>query len=826
VSERWNDSASGLRPLSAFLVVAFVLALIGARALWLVARDQPGATVAERVEHSLQVERDLPPAWTLVDADGRPLALSQVRLDLILSPNALWQAHTPARLAERLSAVLGGKPSADELLARMLPDAEGGVVRVRNARTLAPLSLGDEEARKVGAWIAAASQGPDGGPRALDGMHLERGQRGWELCWEPAKVLSESARALHLPAKKSSPRAWSRFLADGLARCLLGDDAIEPGPAANDGELRVQREAVWRALMPSTWTRAVVDFDASRAADLAQLFEDEHVTQWQMRIERDRKRSYPAGQGSLLGFWGFVSETSARRSALRELGFDRGSLGSEQDLARCEASLSADQHRTFEKLRREGLARTHALAGLELACDRLLADPRWDFLRREPASFSYLQQHAVALRQGTGGLRSYYLESSEASPAPLVVTTLDSLLQRFVDEELARLVSQHEAALAQAIVVDVATGDVLAGAARSPYELSGWAPVFHQFLPGSTFKVPVMAIALEEGAVEPGTPIDIGNGKEFRLPGRLIREAELSNQSGVISAALCLAHSVNAGLVQIGLRVPAEALRARLRSLHYSEPPDSGLGGERPGWLPPLPWKPTWEHASVSFGYETMVTLWQHAAALTAIVRGGEWKPLRLLAAVEQDGRRFDLPYAEAERVFSEQTCEQVRDMMHLGATLGTGKTVVGPERAERFGMGSKTGTAERTGSEVCAHVELQHMQAHMRAGTGCPRSCRAGLDQIARPHTGACMALSMALFGRRTSDGRELFALVVVDEPRRKARYGSDTAGPAAVRILEEALGLTARGVPRAVERVCGFRKGATPPAPTSEQPWAEVEP
>jgi cell division protein FtsI/penicillin-binding protein 2 len=821
------DSASGLRPLSAFLVVAAVLALIGGRALWLVARNKPGATVAERVEHSLQVERDLPPAWTLVDVEGRQLALSEVRLDLILSPNALWQAHTPLHLAQRLSAALGGKPSPDELLARLLPDAEGGVVRVRNARTLAPLALGDEEARRVAGWIAAASFAPDGSPRALQGLHLARGKRGWELCWEPALVLSESARALHLPAaKKASPRAWSRFLADGLARCLLAEDAIEPGPAADDRELRVQRDAVWRALMPSTWARAVVDFDASRAADLAQLFEDEHVTSWQMRIERDRKRSYPAGQGSLLGFWGFVDRAEARRNALRSIGFDRASLADARGLELCEASLSADQRRTFDRLRGEELSRTHALAGLELACDRLLADPQWDFLRREPASFSYLQQHAVALRKGTGGLRSYYLGSSEASPAPLVVTTLDSMLQRFVDEELARVVAQHDAALAQAIVIDVATGDVLAGAARSPYAMSSWAPVFHQFLPGSTYKVPVMAIALETGAVEPETQIDVGDGNGFHLPGRVIAEAELSKQTGILSAALCLAHSVNAGLVQIGLKVPAETLRGKLRELHYSEKLDSGLGGERAGSLPKLPWKPAWSHASVSFGYETMVTLWQHAAGLAAIVRGGEWRPLRLLAAVEQDGRRYELPRAEPERVFSAETCAQVRSMMQLGATLGTGKTVIGPERVERFGMGSKTGTAERTLGEVCAHVELEHMQAHLRAGTGCPSACKRDLDQIARPHTGKCKTLSMAIFGRRPSDGREIFALVVVDEPRKKSRYGSDTAGPAAVRILEEALGLTARGVPRQVERLAGFRVGPPPPAPTSEQPWAEIEP
>jgi cell division protein FtsI/penicillin-binding protein 2 len=295
----------------------------------------------------------------------------------------------------------------------------------------------------------------------------------------------------------------------------------------------------------------------------------------------------------------------------------------------------------------------------------------------------------------------------------------------------------------------------------------------------------------------------------------------------VLTATECLAHSVNAGLVQIGLRVPPEVLRGKLRLLRYSEPPDTGLGGERPGSLPKLPWRTSWEHASVCFGYETFVTLWQHAAALATVVRGGRFKPLRLLDAVEQDGRRWDLPPAEVAdpEVFSAETCEQVREMMRVGASIGTGKHVIGPELVERYGMGSKTGTAERVGGEVCLHNELADAERHAREGSACSPACRRQLKQLAPAHGRSCRTLSMTAFGRRPSDGRELLALVVVDEPRDGVRFGSQAAGPKAVELLKEAMGLTLHGQPRGVERVAaGFRRGTRAPEPSSEQPWAEV--
>jgi cell division protein FtsI/penicillin-binding protein 2 len=277
-------------------------------------------------------------------------------------------------------------------------------------------------------------------------------------------------------------------------------------------------------------------------------------------------------------------------------------------------------------------------------------------------------------------------------------------------------------------------------------------------------------------------------------------------------------------LVQIGLRIPAEHLHQRLLDLGYSKYPEAGLGGERRGTIPALPWKPAWAHASVSFGHELFVTLWQHAAALATVVRGGEYLPLRLIDAVEQQGRRWPIASALPRRQFGAQACEQVRQMMMLGAREGTGAKVYDAQLV----MGTKTGTAQKVPGEVCLHAEAEHHLHH--AGCVGAQACR---QQLAgqKPHNGACYTSSMCIFGRLPDSAREVLVLVVVDEPRRGKKFGADVAGPAAAAILAEALGRThagARPPQRSPEGFVSLEAGpagaARAPA-LSDQPWREVE-
>jgi cell division protein FtsI/penicillin-binding protein 2 len=411
----------------------------------------------------------------------------------------------------------------------------------------------------------------------------------------------------------------------------------------------------------------------------------------------------------------------------------------------------------------------------------------------------------------------HFQELTPASATPRVVTSLDIELQRFVRLELERTLAEHEPVLVQAIVVEVATGRVLAVDAVDSYELAGFLPTMHTFTPGSTMKAIVMATALDEGVVTPEERFRPFGG-HFQLGSRTIHEAEgQKKELPWVSAAEGLAYSLNGVLVQIGIRIPGEHLRARFLELGYARYPGSGLGSERCGTLPKWPWSRTWAHASVCFGHEMLVTLWQHAAALATVVRGGEYLPLTLVDRVEHEERSWAIGSAVPRRVFGQEACEAVREMMKLGAREGTGARVY----CEDLVMGTKTGTSEKVPGEVCLHVEAQHHMEH--AGCHGSKGCRSKLagQRIHR----SCYTSSMCAFGRLPDSDREVLVLVVVDEPRKGKKFGADVAGPAAAAILKEALGYTHGGVraaPLSAEGLQAFEAGAG--ELLTERPWMEV--
>jgi len=793
-------SASGLRPASAFVMIGCVLVLVG---VW-VSRTVLGGE-GERKPWS-RAENDPEPEYSILDRDGRPLALFVQQLDLVMSPNAMWQGHTPLRMADGIGGVLGLDPRA--LLDAMLPDARDGIVEV-------DFDLDEVEAHRVQRWIDTGTLSGDGQKaRAVPGLWVQWSPKRatYRLNWAPEVTLSLEAREAH--DCETSPLRWSRFLADGLAACIEGD--LFDGRLSGT-ELELRRQAVWDLLMPSTYTRVVEDFPAEAGPELLALLDREAVAHHQMSVERGRERHYPAGELALLGGWGFLERVQAEGLVLQQRGFPSSGPGSYE---RYRGMLPEAEQGRLDGDLREVLARPHPLYGLERACDELLDGPGWNaFLERRPASFSFLRHRPVRQRA-----RSYFLDSAPASESPRVRTTLDLPLQRFVGRTLDRLMSEHQPALAMAIVVELASGDVLAVESREAYGYDGFAPLYHEFTPGSTFKPIVMASALEAGVVRAGDTFDVGTARSYPIGGgRVIHEAE-SSKTGILTAAECLAHSVNAGMVQIGMRLSDQTLRRDFRALGYGQRPGTGLGGERDGYLAPLPWSDTQTKASVCFGHELAVTLWQHATGLAAVARGGEVIPLRMVRAVEQNGVSYELQPPEGARVYSRETARTVREMMQLGAREGTGARVASPAVLPGIVAGTKTGTPEKVPTEVCLHVELEHYERHRSEGTSCDRICRRGMLAEPRVHR-TCYSPSMCIFGRLEGSDREVLVLVLADDPR-VGKYGGDVAGPAAVAILREALGQTRDGLEPVPDLVEGFAPSKlVPQAPESgAQPWAEV--
>ena len=74
----------------------------------------------------MRTEADPKPEYTVLDCEGRPLALFVQRLDLVMSPNAMWQSHTPERMARAIAKTLELDERA--LLDAMFPGMENGVI--------------------------------------------------------------------------------------------------------------------------------------------------------------------------------------------------------------------------------------------------------------------------------------------------------------------------------------------------------------------------------------------------------------------------------------------------------------------------------------------------------------------------------------------------------------------------------------------------------------------------------------------------------------------------------------------------------------------------
>ncbi len=838
-----RQPASGVRPASAFVGISLVLLAVGAKAAHIALRE-PGTQPEARAQ-----DASLWPAFEIVDRGGTSLSVPIECFDLSLSPRAMWRAHTPRRIAARLAPLLEADPAV--LLQSLLPwDAKSGEICVADP---ALLRLDRAEAEAAQAWLQTGELGGSGesksDPSPIAGFRLVALADGgpWTVAWRPELALAEEERRAHMGERAiEHPEYWVDRLLAGWERFadldgVDGELAEKLATSSEEDRHELVRDAIWAELMPSQYRVVARWIDPRVAHELSLVLEAESVSTWQMQLERSLERSHPVRPDSklggsddafsILGQWGVLSPEEALARARVEAG-----LGPQ------DAYLNARQEAFVEHRGSDLWNERHPLSGLELCAGTELLRERWAFLADDVRTYERSLRMLPRDRRRAWESRvpNYFLTASDASRTPRVVSTLDALLQCFVHAELARVLQELEPALAMAIAVDVQSGNVLAVDSLSRYPMGAFAPIHHQFTPGSTFKAVVMALALDLGLVEPAEifPTYAPTGivvRDSSGHGRLIREAEGSPEEGWISAGEGIAQSCNAVLVQIGLRINPPVFRARLAELGYGRAPESGLGPETSGYLAPLDrgtWKYRFTHASVSFGHEIAVSLWQHAQALATILRGGIERPLRVIEAVEQGNKRWDLELERGERELSERAASELRSMLARGAATGTGMRVAGPEVCPEFYapgayLGTKTGTTEKVDTELCLHVELAHNATRHANGEPCTGACRAAL-RYQRDHGGrrrTCYTSSMVALGRLPGDEREVLVVVVVEDARSPLKFGADVAGPSAIAILRAAFGEGEHPTPEALAEPVEAAAPAESWFNARDLPWAGWE-
>lgn len=261
-------------------------------------------------------------------------------------------------------------------------------------------------------------------------------------------------------------------------------------------------------------------------------------------------------------------------------------------------------------------------------------------------------------------------------PAAPDGSTIDRRLQQLADEELERMVAEWQPAAATILVLDPATGEILADAGRA-HGVPADVAVHRAYVPGSTFKPVLLAAALEEGVVTPSDQIDCENGAHAY--GDLVLRD--TGAYGTLTVPEMVAVSTNIGFAKIFDRLGGERLGHWLRRFHFGTAP--AVAGAAAGQLPARIEDRSFEGAAVAIGEGMMTaTPLQLAAAYSTLANDGVYHAPTLV-------RRERTP---GEFLIKPSTARAVVAMLEQAVSGERGHSK--PARVAGVRVAGKTGTS------------------------------------------------------------------------------------------------------------------------------------
>lgn len=298
------------------------------------------------------------------------------------------------------------------------------------------------------------------------------------------------------------------------------------------------------------------------------------------------------------------------------------------------------------------------------------------------------------IRRDAKGRQVEILEVKQAEDANTLVLTIDQRVQALAYKAVKEATIHYQALSVSAIVVDVASGDILAMAnspSFNPNDRRNMSArrmrnrvITDAFEPGSSMKPLAVLAALEFGAVEPNDIIDTSPGR-MRVGGSLIQDPR---NYGPLSLEEIIQKSSNVGTSKLALSVPKEFLLDTYYNMGLMEDTGTQLTGEINGIFNERSRWSKHELAALSFGYNISVTAAQIARMYTTLAAGGLKKPLNIIKDNDQA-----LWKSEPVQVVSEKNARAVVAMM---------ESVTQPNASARgaavagYRVAGKTGTSQK----------------------------------------------------------------------------------------------------------------------------------
>lgn len=369
-----------------------------------------------------------------------------------------------------------------------------------------------------------------------------------------------------------------------------------------------------------------------------------------------------------------------------------------------------------------------------------------------------------------------------------VVLTIDETIQHFAEKHLenARIENELEEGAA-AIVMDVNTGEILAMVTKPDYDLNEPFAITEavterypeikeeledlegdeynarvtevtQFLrrnkavvdtyePGSTFKIAVASMALEEQAVSLSDHFYCGGS--IKVADRSISCAN-RNGHGDQTFQQAVQNSCNPAFIQIGAKVGTKNFIKYLKGFGFLQKTGIELPGEQAGIFHSEDNFKEIDLATSSFGQSFNVTPLQMVSLAAAVANGGNlMKPHLVKQIVDKDLNVVEniLP-TTVRRIVSKETSDTMRMILESVVSDGGGKNAY----LAGYRIAGKTGTSEKQ-----------------------PRG------------NGKYVA---SFIGFAPADDPQVVCLVILDQPKAgNTYYGGLIAAPVVKNILDETL-------------------------------------
>lgn len=282
-----------------------------------------------------------------------------------------------------------------------------------------------------------------------------------------------------------------------------------------------------------------------------------------------------------------------------------------------------------------------------------------------------------------------------------IVANIDVEIQDIVETTLEKHLYKQKAKHGSVIVMEVATGAVLAIANLGIDENGNYQEDYNYAIgessePGSTFKLASILVALEDGVVHPNDTIDTGDGS-IRFYNKTIHDAH-KIKDGKITVKEVIEESSNVGI-------------AKIITDHYQKNPqkfidglyriglNKSLGipikGESKPYIKNTSDK-SWSGISlpwIAHGYELQITPLQTLTFYNAIANGGKMmKPMFIkeIRSMNQTLESYD-PIVINDKIASKETIAILQEMLEGVVLRGTAKNI----KNDAYTIAGKTGTAQ-----------------------------------------------------------------------------------------------------------------------------------